>query len=73
MLDHGTMDIAISVAPARRFSLRITATFDDKSFQIFSRKRCSPFSILFITNFKTQLVTTIPPALFCVCSLQGIL
>jgi hypothetical protein len=46
MLDLGAMDIAISLAPARRFSLRIIATFDDKLFQIFSRKRCKPFSIL---------------------------
>jgi hypothetical protein len=43
MLDHGAMDMAISVAPARRFSLRITATFDGKSFQIFQEKGVIPF------------------------------
>jgi len=38
MLDLSAMDVAISLAPARRFSLRIIATFDDKLFQIFQEK-----------------------------------
>jgi len=38
MLDLGAMGIATSLAPVRRFSLHITATFDDKLFQIFQEK-----------------------------------
>jgi hypothetical protein len=55
MLDLGAMDIAPSRAPAQRFSLRITATFDDKLFQIFQEKGVILFRFCSLPILKLSL------------------